>query len=145
VRRLQTPIASFAPPRHARHGVDLVWRAGRSVDPLEPPWRVSVVDALFDIAKRSSPEQLIACIESAVHEGTLSRAGIPALFGFLPQRFHTLLTELDFGAGSGLESLFRVRMRPHVHTIETQVVIPGIARSGGQGSVDLLIDKWLVI
>lgn len=145
VRRLAVPIAGFIPPRHPKRGVDTAWRIERWIDPAEPPWRVSVIDALLDIASRATTNQFVACLESAVHEGTLSRAAIPTLFSFLPQRLQHLVAELDFGAGSGLESLTRVGLKPHVQSIETQVAIPGIARSGSWGWVDLLLDKWLVI
>lgn len=144
-KRLTTPIRVFVRPKYAPGQVVRHWAPERHHDRAEPPWRVSVIDALVEVAKDSTSEQFIACVDSALHNRTLSRAGLPTLFSLLPLRFRPLQHELDGSAESGLESICRVLLRPLVRSIETQVRIPGIARGGGDGRVDLLIDGWLVI
>jgi hypothetical protein len=126
-------------------GVVRHWTHERRSNPLEPPWRVSVIDALVQVAKIAPREQFIACVESAVCKKELTRAGIPILFSLLPQRLQSLSSSLDFGSESGLETIARLRLAPCVRRIVTQVKIPGIAKLGGDGRVDLLIDGWLVI
>jgi hypothetical protein len=90
-------------------------------------------------------EQFIACIDSAIHVGAIPRAALPQLFGMLPAAFATVAVEIDGESGSGLESLARCRLAPLVRLLQTQVAIPGIARHGGEGRVDILIDGWLAI
>lgn len=145
VRRVSTPLAAFTPPKHPMRGVVRHWTHERRSNPLEPPWRVSVIDALVQVAKIAPREQFIACVESAVCKKELTRAGIPILFSLLPQRLQSLSSSLDFGSESGLETIARLRLAPCVRRIVTQVKIPGIAKLGGDGRVDLLIDGWLVI
>jgi hypothetical protein len=144
-RRLATPIAEFVPPRHSRVGIDTTWSTERFVDEAEPPWRVSIIDALLDVARQVARDQFLACIESAVRRGAMSRAALPVLLGHLPERLRFDSALLDFSADSGIESLARIRLAPLVQSMETQVRIPGISRAGGDGRVDLLLDKWLVI
>jgi hypothetical protein len=144
-RVLSTPLAAFTPPKYAMRGVVRHWTHERLANPTEPLWRVSVIDALLLVARTASAEQFIACLESALCKKALSRAGVAILFALLPRSLQSLEALLDFGAESGLESLARLRLSPLVRRIATQVKIPGIARAGGDGRVDLLIDGWLVI
>jgi very-short-patch-repair endonuclease len=142
--QLTTPIAAFSPPRFPPRQVVLHWRREVVCESLVP-WRTSVVDALIAVESQSAPDQLVACIDSALHTGALSHAGLATLFAALPQRAQPLLALIDGSAESGLESLARQRLRGVARTIETQVAIPGIGRTSGPGRVDLLLDSWLVI
>jgi very-short-patch-repair endonuclease len=144
-RSLRTPIARFPLPEHPRRGVVRHWSAERALDASQPPWRVSITDALLQASKHLPPDQLIACIDSALHQRALSRAGLPRLESLLTPARRGMLSSIDPTAESGLETLARVRLAPMVQRIETQVWIPGIAATGGPGRVDLLVNGWLVV
>lgn len=137
------PLTTFRSPLYLPSHVLTRWREDVSPDPDGQPWRQSVIDALLYVAKYGSYEQFIACVDSALHEGTLSAAGLPRLTSLLPERLRHYEADLDSGAGSGLESLSRLRLRSVARTIESQVTIPGISRGGGDGQIDLLLNKWL--
>lgn len=144
-RIARTPISRFVPLRHQRVGVTRHWVKENAPDPREPAWRVSTIDALLQASKHLPGDQFVACVDSAIHEGTLSRAGLPILESLLSPARRPLLRTIDPAAESGLESLARLRLVPIVNRLETQVRIPGIAANGGTGRVDLLVDGWLVI
>jgi Uncharacterized protein conserved in bacteria len=145
VRTSRTSIASFAPERFPREGVRRHWLEERYPDPTGFPWRVSAVDALIRVAHDVSAEQFIACVESALHVGVLSRAGLGPLFAALPRRYRRLLRLIEPLAESGLETLARLRLARFVEDIRVQVWIDGIGPDGRRGRVDLLLDGWLVI
>lgn len=144
-RMLLTPIAAFTPPRFAATGFVRHWMRERAPDGNAPAWRASVIDALLVVAAVSSAEQFVACVDSAIHLGELSRAGLPILESLLPERMRPAMRLVNGYAESGLETLARLRLGPFARTIRVQVKISGIGRFGGQGRVDLLIDGWLVI
>jgi very-short-patch-repair endonuclease len=145
IQGLTTPIAKFVAPRHTPGKLVRHWTAPRCPDRTTPPWRASVLDSLVIVARCSLAEQFIACVDSALNKQLLSRAGIPHLMRALPQRLGGIESEFDATAESGLESLARVRLRPLVRRVQTQVAIPGIAPGGDVGRIDILIDGWLVI
>jgi len=103
----------------------------------DKPWRVSLVDALAQHARRVERDDAIASIDSALHKGLLDDGALDRLFALLPLRCRPWRRELDASAESGLESLLRVPCRDRGWRVETQVPAPG----GGRG--DLLIDGWL--
>lgn len=103
----------------------------------EKPWRVSLVDALAQHARRVEREDAIASIDSALHQGLLDEEGLDRLFARLPRRCRPWRRQLDPSAESGLESLLRVPCRDRGWRVETQMPAP----DGGRG--DLLIDGWL--
>ncbi len=132
-----TPIAQFHPPKFVAGGTLMHWvSAGPSSEPAT--WLVPVTDALAHFARVESDEQVVAAIESAVHEKRMSRSAVPGLLHRLPRRQHRLATRLTFLAGSGMETIARMRLEEHGFRIAQQVQI-GIDR------VDLVIDNWLII
>lgn len=137
-------VAQFRTPTHQRTGVRHHWRRDLYPDPTAPPWLQSVVDALILVGRELPAEQFIACVESALHKGGISRAGLGVLRALAPG-LQTSLDVVDTSSESGLETLSRIRLRSWVRRLETQVWIPGIGKGGGRGRVDLLIDGWLVI
>lgn len=145
LRKLAAPIAMFTPPRFAVTGFARHWRQELAYDSNAPAWRASVIDALLVVAAVASEEQFVACVDSAIHEGELSRAGLPLLAALLPERMRFAITLVNGYAESGIETLARLRLTPFAKTLELQVAIPGIGRFGGEGRIDLLIDGWLVI
>jgi hypothetical protein len=142
-RVLRTPIVHFRAPARVRTGLVRHWVVARSPDPSEPAWRDSVTDALLVASKHLPDDQIVACLDSSLQAGALSRAGLPALKSLLPVRSRPLLRKVDPRAESGLESLARIRLAEFVRTIEIQASVPGLARSGGLGRMDLLLDGWL--
>lgn len=144
-RTLLVPIAMFTPPRFAATGFERHWMRECAPSSTAPAWRTSVIDALLVVAAVASEEQFVACVDSAIHEGELSKAGLPLLESLLPARMRPALRLVDGRAESGLETLARLRLARFAKTLELQVKIAGIGRFGGNGRVDLLIDGWLVI
>ena len=142
--RALTPLREFVPELYPREGVVRHWLTELCPDPWGVPWRVSVVDALICAAHQLSDEQFLACLESALHTRMLSRATLPEVFAALPRRFERL-RPLIAAAESGLETLARLRFSEFVQDVGIQVWIDGIARGGGRGRVDILLDGWLVI
>lgn len=140
-----TPLSRFAPDQYLRAGVRRHWSEEQHPHSEGAAWRVSVLDALIRVAHECTTEQFVACVESAINTGWLSRAGIPVLFASLPTRVRELQGTLDPLAGSGIETLARLRLAKFVHSIRSQVEIAGINPGGRAGIVDLLLDGWLVI
>jgi hypothetical protein len=138
-------LAQFQPPPFPRAGLVRHWVAELAPDDREPAWRQSVTDALRVASKHLPADQFIACVDSALHEGALSRAGLPALESSLSARAGRLLRFVDARSESGLESLTRYRLSAWVREIQPQFPVPGLATTGGNGRVDLLLDGWLVI
>ncbi len=140
-RRVQlpaTPLAAFAPPQHDAGDLVLEWAPHSPTGSDVAAWRVTLADALIRFAKHESDEQIVAAIESAVHERLLSRAAVASLFSRLPRRLRRLRTRLDFLSESGLESIARFRLEDLGFHVQSQVQI-------GPDRVDLVIDGWLVI
>lgn len=140
-----TPVSRFAAERFPREGVVRHWLRETCPDPWGPVWRVSVVDALIRTAHDVPLEQFVACVESALNKGVLSRAALPELFAGLPQRFAPVQDILETRLESGLETLARLRFGAFVRNVEVQVWVDGLARSGGPGRLDLLLNRWLAI
>ncbi len=84
-------------------------------------------------------EQAIAVIDSALNQRKLPAAALKRILMTLPQRFASILGEVDAASESGLESLCRVRLRNIGTGIRSQVNISGVGR------VDLLLGDRLVI
>lgn len=99
-----------------------------SIDMLAAkPWWVSVVDALAQHCARVPPEDAVASIDSALHQGC-SDPELDRLFDLLPARCRPWRQQLDASADSGLESLLRVPCRDRGWRVETQVPAPGGGR-----------------
>jgi hypothetical protein len=145
VRSSRTPLGTFTSGQYPRTGVQVHWRDERHPEQAREPWRVSVIDALIEVALDFPAEQFLACVESALCTRQLSLAGLPVLFGALPRRFSALRLLIDPNAESGQETLARLRIATFVRDIRSQVWIPGIGPGGRPGRVDLLLDGWLVI
>jgi hypothetical protein len=102
-------------------------------------WRVSIVDALAQHARRVEREHAVASIDSAWHHGLITAGDLDRLFRLLPRRCAAWRRLLDSSAASGLESLVRVPCLDRGWRVESQVPAPG------GGFSDRLIDGWLYI
>jgi hypothetical protein len=138
-------LVQFRPPDFPRSGLVRHWVPDYVFDDREPSWRQSITDALWVASKHLPADQFVACLDSALHRGDLSRAGLPRLASLLPSHSRDLLHLIDPRAESGLETLARVRLSAWVRDIQPQFEIPGIARDGRTGRVDLLLNGWLAI
>ncbi|SFS14937.1 Very-short-patch-repair endonuclease [Agrococcus baldri] len=115
---------------------DRIW-APFEVDAKQ--WRVGVLDALLQHAKRVPHDDAIASIDSAWHQGLIAEEQIDELFRRLPQRCRPWRRLLEAKAQSGLETLVRVPCLERGWRVESQVAAPG------GGFSDLLIDGWLYV
>lgn len=137
-QRASTPIDAFTPPRFAASSVALHWVHAAQPLPSTAFWRVGVTDALLQFARHEVDEQVAAAVESAVHKRLLTRSQLPELFGRMSQRSRPIRSRLTFAAGSGLETIFRLRVEDEGFTLSQQVWI-------GRDRVDGVIGGWLVI
>lgn len=99
----------------------------------------SVPRILLQIYACRGEEAFFTTLESARAQGVIDTAGIAWLRQQMDRAGQCLVDFSRSDAGSGLESLVRLRLRHHGMTVRTQ------ARLTGTGDVDLLIDDWLVI
>lgn len=139
------PLSTFAPPKYMKGPVVKHWGIERCPNPLELPWRVSIMDALLAVAHTAPPHQFVACLDSALHNRVINPATLATLESLLPRRIRRWIAKADGRAESGLETIVRILMAPLVQSIEIQVPIRGLAQGGGTGRLDILINGWLNI
>ena len=108
-----------------------------SVDP-RAPWRVSLIDALAQLCRRSSRLDAIASIDSALRTGLLRAGDLHELARRLPQAKRSWLSRVNGRADSGLESILRVACEDEGWDVAIQVPFRG-------GRIDLVINGWLCI
>lgn len=128
------------PGRHTRAipvGAIVHW--SDAVDGWGQPLLMSTVDALLQAMRCLEPYDALACIESARNLGRLNDHQLAHLLGRAPQWMRSHLNRLDFGAGSGVETLPRLWLQDLGHHVETQVSLPGAGR------LDLLVDDCVGI
>lgn len=131
------PTASRLPPLHS--GETRLWLA--EVFPLSSGrvWRVSVMDALLQFSRMVPRESLIASIDSALELRKLTQRDLELLLAALPQRLQSVGRDIDGSAMSGTETRMRLALLECGYRVRSQVYIPGV------GTVDLLVDDWLII
>ncbi len=134
----QTDLRLFRDPILAPTTVTTHWVHAALSPPTVPAWRVGVADSLLQFATRESPEQIAAAIESAVVTRLLTRSQLPHLCLRLPNRTSAIQGRLTFTAGSGLETVVRIRLENEGFSPRQQVQI-------GADRVDFVIGGWLVI
>ena len=102
-------------------------------------WRVSVMDALLQLGRNAPRDSLIASVDSAIQLRFITRAELRLLLAALPRRLQGVGREIDGFAMSGTETHMRLALRRAGYQVQSQVRLPGI------GTVDLLVDGWLII
>lgn len=102
-------------------------------------WIVSPADALAQAIRCQDEEHAVACIDSALRHGVISIQEWGTIRRNLPERLRPLADRVDARAGSGNESIVRVRLRATGFTVEPQVHIPGV------GDVDLIVDDLVAL
>ncbi len=100
---------------------------------------VDVVAALSQLASHGDDDALIVAVDSARALGLLDAGGLTRLAEVLPRRQRALLALSRDDAGSGIETLARIRLVLLGHSVRTQVELAPDIR------VDLLIGDRLVI
>jgi very-short-patch-repair endonuclease len=131
------PHASRVP--HPRGEVTHQWVRQHFPEASTRPWRVSVRDALLQLAATADRPSLIASIDSALYTRRLRPAQFVDLLDALPERLHRVQREIDARAMSGTETKLRLACRAAGLRVDIQVTIPGI------GTVDIVVDEWLII
>jgi hypothetical protein len=131
------PTASRLPPTAA--GERRVWMAEAFARPSPQRWRVSVGDALLQLAATATREELIASIDSAINLRLLPPDELERLLAALPERLGAVGRHVDGSAMSGTETRMRLMLRAAGYRVECQVALPGI------GVVDMVVDGWLIL
>jgi hypothetical protein len=115
-------------------GVPIVHWLANTSETRALDWIVSPTDALIQAIHCQDEEHAVACIDSALHHGVVSAHEWEIIRRGLPERLRRLGGRVDARAGSGNESIVRLRLRGAGFTVEPQVHLPGI------GDVDLVVD-----
>jgi very-short-patch-repair endonuclease len=102
-------------------------------------WRVSVQDALLQLAVEGDTPSLVASIDSALYTRQLSASDLPSLIGALPRHLRHIRSIVDGRSMSGTETKLRLACIRAGLRVAIQVPIERV------GTVDLLIDEWLII
>ena len=131
------PTASRLPPLHADER--RVWLAAVRPHTGAKQWRVSVVDALLQLAQHSDRDSLIASVDSALNKKLLSPGDFRALIDALPARLRSIEREVDGAAMSGTETHIRLALVGAGYRVQTQVFVPTV------GEVDILVDGWYIL
>jgi len=89
---------------------------------------VSVVDALTQAMRCLEPDDVVASLESAVYLKQITLDQLDALILGAPRRLQAVLTELEIGAQSGVETHVRLRLRRSGYRVCAQQFVPGVGR-----------------
>lgn len=102
-------------------------------------WIVSPVDALAQAVRCQTEEHAVACIDSALRHGVVSRHEWDQVLRTLPERLRPLSGKADARADSGNETIVRLRLRAAGFTIEPQAHLPGV------GAVDMVVNDVVAL
>jgi len=100
---------------------------------------VSLVDALLQVCGCQGEDAFFAALESALHEGVLSRTNRAELRRRITESARWLVDFARRDADSGLESLLRIRLHRLGIPLRTQVQVPGVGR------VDFVLGDRLIL
>ena len=95
---------------------------------------VAPVDAVLQAIRCLSPDDALACVESALHTGYLSDDELDLVMLHAPARLHPVLAGIDRGAQSGYETLVRLKLARAGLRVRTQAYVLGA------GHVDILVE-----
>jgi hypothetical protein len=113
---------------------------------MESPWRVSRAQALWRAVHCLDDENVLAALESAVHEGFLPAAEVERISRLAPRRLGPVLRHFVTNSGSGNETIVRYRLQRVGYLVEAQAYVPGMGHEDlvVEGCVGLDIDgrKW---
>lgn len=116
-----------------------MWVRERFPSSDERRWRMSVADSLLHYLSVGAEPDVIASMDSALHQGLVSAGALNEIFAAARRRLRRLRRRINAASESGLETLMRLACEAEGWNVDVQVHIDGVGR------VDLLIDGWLVI
>lgn len=127
------PIRAAAPGPPVTH-----WRTQHWPEP-ELDWIVSVKDALTQAILCQPFEHAVAVVDSSLALDVISKSEWDEIRRMLPRRLAQMDRCLDARAGSGNESIVRLRLHSEGLRAEPQWYFPGI------GHVDLFVEGAVVV
>lgn len=127
------PRAPHAPPAIGDPAVALHWRSRTSAPTMA---RQPLADVLLHVVECQPPDRALAVLDACLHDGRCSEPWLLRLLQ-ASAKGRVLASQVDIGAGSGLESLARHRFRAAGVRVRTQVEMPGL------GPRDLLLGDRL--
>ncbi|MBC7443494.1 MAG: DUF559 domain-containing protein [Ramlibacter sp.] len=137
--RLRAPHSRFVPLAEAqRNGVELHW--GPLLDPGDgTEYCVGARDALAQIIQCQPRNFALAALDTALHEGRISRGDVPAIFTHVPDKYRNLRSRIDARSDAGQETVLRQLIIDAGLHCDIQVRIEGVGR------VDLLVEGCVVV
>ena len=111
------------------HTVVLHWIRGGAVRELGAEcWRVEIGSCLQQMVEWSSDETALACLDTALQIGLISRAELLVLFAGEPVRARLIASQARLGSDSGAESMVSRRLGRAGLVLDQQVRIAGVGR-----------------
>jgi very-short-patch-repair endonuclease len=105
------------------------WLIGGAVDERGTEcWRVSLGNCLRQMVGWSDEETALACLDTALQSGLITRAAMASLFAGQPLRSRLIAARARFGSDSGTESIVVRRLRAIGIVLDQQVSIRGVGR-----------------
>lgn len=114
------------------------WRVLREHSETEP-WRESPEQTLAQVLLSTERRHAIACADSAIHSGILSRSQVAHVFATMPARVREWERYVDGEPDSGLESIVRTWL------IDRQIPFRLHPRIVTVGEVDFIVGRSLII
>jgi very-short-patch-repair endonuclease len=108
-------------------GTRVHWNA-YTLNRAESAWLVPAEEALARSLACLDEEHAIAALESAVHEGYVSRDELRRVCARAPGRLARAIREIELTSDSGLETIVRRRLRHAGYQVVAQGFIPGVGR-----------------
>ena len=109
-------------------------------------WLVEPVEAVWRAIHCLDEENAIACLESAVHEGYITKDELWMICARAPERLHAGIREIELTADSGQETIVRRRLRHAGYSVVAQESLPDLPAQDlvVEDCVDLETDgkKW---
>lgn len=112
------------------------WTTGRPGRRFRP---ATIIDVLCQVYACRGDEAFFTTLESARRQHRITRTQLRSLVSRLDSRGRDLVEFSRQDAESGLESLFRLRLRSLSARLRSQVAVTAVGR------VDFLIDGWLIV
>ena len=133
-------FGSFDSVRAANGKLVVHWRTLREpLDGESAVWRESPEQTLAQVLLSSDKNTAVACADSAMRVGTLTRTQVSFVFSVMPRRIRRWERYLDERSDSGLESIVRVWL------IDRDIPFVFHPTFTSTGESDFLVGKSLVI
>lgn len=121
-----------------RDGVELHW--GTLLHPADRcEYRVGLIDAVVQILRCQEPRFALASLDSALHQGLISPAGVSEIFAAVPRERQYLRRLLDPRSDAGQESVLRFIVGEAGYAFEIQVHIDGVGR------IDMIVEGRIAV